>query len=261
MEYTIKKIAHLSGVSARTLRYYDEIGLLQPKRINSSGYRIYGEQEVDRLQQILFYRSLDMKLEEIKQILANPAFQITTALEEHHQHLLEKRAEIDALLYTVEQTLRYQKGEITMTDTQKFEAFKQGKLQENEAKYGQEIREKYGEETIEASNKKFAHLTEEQVKQMAETEQELFTVLSELLNLEAAELEENAADKRKQLQQKAMVLHKQWLSHSWPNYSIEAHQGLAEMYLADERFTAYYDEKVGVGATKELVEAIRNNHE
>ncbi len=67
MEYTIKKMSEISGVSPRTLRFYDEIGLLKPARINSSGYRIYGKKEVDRLQHILFYRTLAFKLEDIQE--------------------------------------------------------------------------------------------------------------------------------------------------------------------------------------------------
>ncbi|MGM0125334.1 hypothetical protein IGI37_002732 [Enterococcus sp. AZ194] len=249
MEYTIKKIAHLSGVSARTLRYYDELGLLKPKRVNSSGYRIYGEEEIDRLQQILFYRSLDMKLEEIKNILDQPDFQIATALEEHHRRLLEKRSAIDALLYTVEQTLRYQKGEIQMSNKDKFEAFKQEQLRKNEAAYGKEIREKYGEQTVVTSNKKFANLTEEQFKEMNDTEEALFEALSELITAEGKDVA---------LQKKVAQLHKQWLSYSWPEYSLEAHKGLAETYLADERFAAYYNGQVGENATNYLVEAIKN---
>ena len=69
MEYTILKLGKLAGVSTRTLRYYDEIGLLKPTRINSSGYRIYGSPEVDRLQQILFYRELGVGLMDIKKIV------------------------------------------------------------------------------------------------------------------------------------------------------------------------------------------------
>ena len=110
MEYTIRKMASLSGVSARTLRYYDEIGLLQPARINSSGYRIYGQAEVNRLQQILFYRELDLKLDEIKEILEQPDFNVEQALYEHQQKLLEKRNEIDRLLASVQQTLQHYKG-------------------------------------------------------------------------------------------------------------------------------------------------------
>ena len=63
MEYTVQKLGQLAGISTRTLRYYDEIGLLKPARINSSGYRIYGATEVNRLQQILFYRELDVSLD------------------------------------------------------------------------------------------------------------------------------------------------------------------------------------------------------
>ena len=68
MEYSIKSLAKLAGISTRTLRYYDEIGLLKPLRINSSGYRIYGDKEVDILQQILFYKALELPLEKIKEI-------------------------------------------------------------------------------------------------------------------------------------------------------------------------------------------------
>ena len=66
MEYTVQKLGKLAGISARTLRYYDEIGILKPARISSSGYRIYGKKEVDLLQQILFYRELGVDLESIK---------------------------------------------------------------------------------------------------------------------------------------------------------------------------------------------------
>ena len=84
MEYSVSKLARLSGVSARTLRYYDEIGLLKPKRVNSSGYRIYGAREVDLLQQILFYREMDLSLDEIKQIIYAADFDVASALEEHY---------------------------------------------------------------------------------------------------------------------------------------------------------------------------------
>ncbi|KHF34438.1 HTH-type transcriptional activator mta [Paenibacillus sp. P1XP2] len=77
MEYTIQKLGRLAGISTRTLRYYDEIGILKPARINSSGYRIYGGDEVNRLQQILFYRELGFQLEDIKAIMDSPSFDRT----------------------------------------------------------------------------------------------------------------------------------------------------------------------------------------
>lgn len=247
MEYTIKKIANLSGVSARTLRFYDEIDLLKPARVNSSGYRIYGQNEVNRLQQILFYREMDLKLEEIKEILDNPDFDVEQALMEHQEKLVAKRQEIDRLLASVQQTMKYYKGEIEMSDQEKFTAFKEQKVAENEAKYGKEIREKYGEETVERSNKKYLNLTEEQMQEMAETEVQLFEKIG--VYLEQPEIESDVA-------KEIFRLHKKWLSYTWPTYSAEAHKGLGMMYIADERFTAYYDEKHD-GAAQVLNDAIQ----
>src|SRR5690606_5116832 len=102
MEYTVQKLGRLAGVSTRTLRYYDEIGLLKPGRINSSGYRIYGREEVDRLQQILFYRELGVSLENIRSMLSAAAFDSAEALRAHYVELLDRRAQIDQLIRNVE---------------------------------------------------------------------------------------------------------------------------------------------------------------
>lgn len=75
MEYTVQKLSKLAGISTRTLRYYDEIGILKPARINSSGYRIYSQKEIDRLQQILFYKELGVDLESIKKYVVITRFQ------------------------------------------------------------------------------------------------------------------------------------------------------------------------------------------
>lgn len=248
MEYTIKKLAQLSGVSTRTLRYYDEIDLLKPARVNSSNYRIYGLEEVDRLQQILFYRSLDMKLEDIKLSLDQTDFNIQHTLEEHYQELIKKRAHIDQLLLTVEKTLAYHKGEEMMTDTEKFLAFKEQKLAENEAQYGKEIRSKYGDKTIDSSNKNWLNLSEAEFNRMTEVEQDLCHSLTKVLESGNLDTDDTTLVYEK---------HKEWLSFSWETYTKEAHVGLAEMYVADERFTAYYDERCGEGATIILRDIIK----
>ncbi|KMT21973.1 MerR family transcriptional regulator [Clostridium cylindrosporum] len=235
MEYTIKTLAQMAGISSRTLRYYDEIGLLKPSRINSSGYRIYGQREVDLLQQILFYKSIEMKLEEIQHIISHPNFDINKSLMEHHQRLIDKRNELDKLILTVEKTLAYNKGEIIMSDKEKFQGFKKEKLAENEEMYGNEIREKYGRETVEASNKKFMNMSEGDFENMKEIENQMFKSLSEVVK--TSDLDSQAA---KDVYEK----HKAWLSFSWENYSKEAHIGLAEMYVADERFAKYYNDRL-----------------
>src|SRR5699024_9397388 len=90
MEYTVSQLAKISEISSRTLRYYDEIGLLKPAKINSSGYRIYEETEVDRLQQILFYCELDISLEEIKKIISEQTFNQTIELKNNYDNLIIK---------------------------------------------------------------------------------------------------------------------------------------------------------------------------
>lgn len=247
MEYTIKKLSELAGVTSRTLRHYDAIGLLKPKRINSSNYRIYGSKEVERLQQILFYREFDLPLEEIKRILDDSHYDTEGSLLAHRQALLQKRQRLDLLLQTIDRTLADQRGERTMTDKEKFEGFKKKQLQENEKNYGEEIRERYGADTVEKSNQKFASLTEEQ-------HQKLQLMANQILADLKTELQ--TGDPTSKEAHALAALHKEWLTYTWPSYTKEAHRGLADMYVADERFTSYYDEPAGIGAAQFLRDAI-----
>ncbi|PWK13126.1 MerR family transcriptional regulator [Tumebacillus permanentifrigoris] len=234
MEYTVQKLGQLAGVSTRTLRYYDEIGILKPARINSSGYRIYGPAEVDRLQQILFYRELGVALEHIKEIMTAPSYNGAQALREHRDQLLDKRKQLDLLIANVEKTIASTEGSMTMTDREKFEGFKQNMIDENEKKYGTEIREKYGDDAIDKSNAKLKNMTQAEHDEVTRLATEVTSTLAEAFK---------TGDPASDLAQKAADLHKQWLSYYWTSYSKEAHAGLAQMYVDDERFKAYYDEK------------------
>ncbi|MNB85907.1 HTH-type transcriptional activator mta [compost metagenome] len=234
MEYTVQKLGAMAGISTRTLRYYDELGLLRPARINSSGYRIYGQAEVNLLQQILFYRELGLTLEAIRDIVTSPSFDGSRALQEHHEKLLQRRQQLDVLIANVEQTLAESEGRITMSNEAKFEGFKQKLIQENEQKYGQEIREKYGEEAVEKSNRMVKNMTEEQYAALQQLEADMFAALEQAME---------EGDSASELAQKAAGLHRQWLSFYWDTYTKEAHAGVAQMYVDDERFTAYYDKR------------------
>lgn len=247
MEYTVQKLAQLAGVSSRTLRYYDEIGILKPARTNSSGYRIYGQKEVDRLQQILFYRELGISLDQIKEIITAPAFDAADALKEHREKLLEKRKQLDLLITNVEKTIASAEGRTTMSDKEKFEGFKKKMIEDNEKQYGKEIREKYGEETVEKSNAKLMNMTREEHEAVAKLAEEINRTLDQAME---------TGDPAGELAQKAAGLHKQWITYYWSEYSKEAHAGLAEMYVADERFKAYYD-KIRQGAAEFLRDAIK----
>ena len=138
-------------------------------------------------------------------------------------------------------------GEKKMSNKEKFEGFKQEKLARNESEYGKEIREKYGEKTVEASNKKFGNMSEEDYKKMQEVEAVMFSALKEVISTK--DLDSASA-------KMVFEKHKEWLSFTWPDYSGEAHVGLAEMYVADERFAKYYNDRAGDEAAQMLRDII-----
>ncbi len=234
MEYTVQKLGKIAGISTRTLRYYDEIGILKPARINSSGYRIYGRPEVDRLQQILFYRELGVSLDNIKNIIADPSFDGTAALRQHREQLLAKREQLEMLIANIDKTIAVSEGRTTMTDNEKFEGFKQKLLDENEEKYGEEIRKKYGNDQVNKSNRKIKNMTKEQYDEVEKLGNEVLKTLKEAFS---------TGDPAGELAQKAADLHRQWLCFFWDSYNKEAHAGIVQMYVDDPRFTAYYDKE------------------
>ena len=246
MEYTVKKLGMLAGISTRTLRYYDEIGLLKPARTNSSGYRIYGQSEVDKLQQILFYRELGIELDRIKVLLNDPTYDAIHALREHRTKLLDQRAQLDLLIANVDKTIGAKEGRNTMSDKEKFAGFKQNLIEENERKYGKEIRENYGNERIDQSNRMLQNRTQEDYEKVTYLAEQVHETLAEAFKI---------GDPSSVVAQKAADLHKQWLTYYWSEYSKEAHAGVAQMYVDDERFKAYYD-KDQDGVAEFLREAI-----
>ena len=249
MEYTVQQLAKLSGVSKRTLHYYDEIDLLKPKTIRSNGYRIYGSEEVTRLQQILFFKSFGLSLTEIQTIMAQDKAIIYQALQSQQLKLIQQKISLEQQIQALSQTLQEYQGEITMTDQEKFKYFKQQKLAENEKKYGQEIREKYGEEAIQKSNQKWLNLAPEQFETMQQAEKTLIQNLNSLLT--------HPQSLPNDLAQSAFLAHKTWLSTVTPFYNTIYHQNLAEMYQSDERFRTYYDEKTIAPSTDLLAEIIK----
>lgn len=249
MEYTVNKLAKISNLSARTLRYYDEINLLSPARINSSGYRIYGEEEVKKLQQILFYRELGFSLKEIDSIMSSNTFDYKAALGEHLQALLLERQRLDQLISNVTKTMASMEGRYNMKDEEKFNGFQDEIIDRNERLYGNELRDKYGEKTLLDSNQKIREMSK---KQYCEVEELLERQLKTLK--EAYQEGNPKGDKAME----ACDLHRQWIEHYWPAgmYTKEAHLGLGKMYVEDERFKEFY-ENVAVGITSFFEQALQ----
>jgi DNA-binding transcriptional MerR regulator len=236
----------MSGVSARTLRYYDEIGLLKPVRVASSGYRIYGQRELDILQQILFYRELGFALEEIKRFISAPGFNREQAFTSHLTELHKKRERLDSLINNVTKSIAAMKGATIMQDHEKFEGFKQSLIDENERKYGAETRGKYGDTAVDESAAKLKGLTLEQYNEGERLRLEMESALKAAFD---------SGDPAGEPAQKACDLHREWLCVFYPKYSKEYHKGLGEMYVADERFRENYD-KLAPGCTEFFRDAI-----
>src|SRR5690625_51706 len=215
MEYTVKQLANLSGVSSRTIRYYDKIDLLKPARLSRSRYRMYGEKEVSKLQQILFYREMALPLKTIKKIMDKPTFDEEKALEEHFVALRNERQRIDKLIWTVQRTLKEKRGELSMSDQEKFEAFKAKQVQENEEKFGKELEELYDEEMIQESNRMYESLTEEEMENLQKTAKQILEDLKE-----AHETGDPAGEKA----QNVVKMHREWLKYTWPTYTKEMHR-------------------------------------
>lgn len=247
VRYSVHELAKLSGVSVRTLHHYDSIGLLRPHRADNS-YRVYGQAEVDRLQQILLYREVGLGLADIKALLDDAGFDAERALADHLARLMEQRKRMDRLIASVEKTLASRKGATIMSDREKFEGFKKNLVDENEKRYGKEARAAYGDEAVDASNAKMMGMTEEQYT----ATQDIEAAMKEAL---LAGMEQG--DPAGACAQQAADLHRQWLTAFWKDgqYSKAAHKGLAEMYVADERFKQYYD-AIAPGAAEFLRDAI-----
>ncbi len=248
MDYTVHQLAELAGISKRTLRYYEDLGLLSPCRINHNQYRRYTSDDVDCLQQILFYKTLGIPLQKIKALLTAAGYDKKAALETQLAELYDQKVQLDRLIENVRQTIATLKGESKMQDIDKFEGLKQKLLQENEDKYGQEVRQKFGQVAVDASYAKVKGMSQEKYHRMEELTQEFNQTLR------AALLEKDPAG---ELAQKACALHKEWLLLFWPreSYTGKAHRALAQGYLDDARFTAYY-EQIAPGSALFLRDAL-----
>ncbi len=231
----VKEVADLVGISVRTLHHYDEIRLLIPEEITEAGYRLYSDENLETLQQILFFKELGFPLKKIKEILTSPTFNRQEALEMHRKMLLEKRSRLDKMIGTIEKTMQYSKGEIQMSNKEKFEGFDFSKNP-----YEQEARERWGDKAVNEANEKAAN--------MSTFDKEKFNDI--YLNL--ASLRQLSPDSNE-----AQAGIKEWylFLNKMGNYSLEAFKGLGQMYVDDERFTKNIDQ-FGEGLAKFMRDAM-----
>jgi DNA-binding transcriptional MerR regulator len=221
----INEVAKLTGISVRTLHYYDGIGLLHPCEVTETGYRLYDEKDLDCLQQILFFRELDFPLKDIQELINNPAFDKHKALENHKKLLLLKRNRCNDLIALVDKTL---KGDADMS----FKEFDSSEIEAAQKKYADEVKEKWGntDAYAESKRKTSKYSKEDWAKITAEAD-EIFENFAANMSKSpnAPEVQKLVAD---------------WQAHITKHYyncTKEILAGLGEMYVQDERFTQNID--------------------
>ena len=218
----VKEVSKLTGISIRTLHHYDAIGLLTPDDLTEAGYRLYSDENLSALQQILFFRELGFPLKKIKELLDSPSFDQQEAFELQRKMLIEKRSQLDGMIETIEKTIQHGKGAYQMTNEEKFKGFDFSKNP-----YEQEARERWGDKAVDESNKKAAQFGPEYGKEM----NRIYFNLAELRHLspESDEAQEAIGE---------------WfnLLNKMVSHSLEAFEGLGQMYVADERFTKNIDQ-------------------
>lgn len=248
MKYTIKEISDIAGVSKRTLRYYDEIDLLNPVSYTESNYRIYNESSLDILQQILIFKSLDIDLSTIRKIINASDFNIIDTLYSNYEAIGKKKERLDNIQQLIKTTITSYEREITMTNDERFSALKEQSITDNDDKYGDEIRNKYGDAIVEDSYTKMRKMTKYQIKQADDFAEAIKLKLKEIVDVYPVSSIEAM---------KLCEMHQKWITLYWPVYQKDAHMQLVEMYLEDERFSAYY-EKIIKGATLYLRDAMKH---
>jgi MerR family transcriptional regulator, thiopeptide resistance regulator len=210
----------------RTLHYYDEIGLLKPDFIRPNGYREYGDKAVMKLQQILFYRELDMSLNEIKMIVANSDFNIMEALQAHKQALGRRVERLNGLISTVDNTILHLKGKKEMSKKQLFAAFSE----EEEKKYAAEAEQMYDPEIVRASQKKWKTYSKEDKQRIGEEGNAAYEAIVAAIPLGPGSPDAQAG----------VDLWRKHMDYFWTP-KPEQLLGLAEMYNTDARFKANFD--------------------
>ncbi len=238
MSYTVGQVAGLAGVTVRTLHHYDEIGLLTPGGRSGAGYRRYGDTDLERLAQIMFYRELGFSLDEITVMLDDPAADPRTHLSRQHALLSGRVARLRQMVEAVEKAMEAQKMGISLTPEERFEVFGD----DDPSRYADEAEQRWGDTDA---------YRESQRRTRTYGKQDWLTIKSEateVTNAMAALMAAGtpaASPEARALAER----HRQHISRWFYDCTYQIHRGLADMYTTDPRFTATYDEVAPVLAT------------
>lgn len=230
VSYSVGQVAGLAGVTVRTLHHYDEIGLLPPSDRNHAGHRRYGEDDLDRLQQILFYRELGFPLDEVAVLLDDPDADPQEHLRRQHDLLTTRIGTLQKMAAAVAHTMEARRMNVRLTPQERFEVFGDFDPEEHVA----EARERWGDTAAyQESRRRAAAYTKDDWKRLTAEFDAIHHRMAELLGRgvppDAAEAMDVAEE------------HRRFISGAYYDCTYEIHAGLGEMYVTDERFTATYE--------------------
>jgi DNA-binding transcriptional MerR regulator len=237
-------------VSVRTLHHYDEIGLLRPSGRSHAGYRLYGERDLERLQQILFFRELEFPLEEIVRILDDPDFDVRSALRMQRQMLTEKAGRLGALIKAVDAAisrLAPEKGARTMSQEDVFAVWREFKQED----YEEEARERWGEtDAYQESKRRTARYTKQDWEALGKESAAIYVKMMALMDAGTPATATEAME--------AAEEHRQHITRWFYPCPRDMHRGLGELYVNDGRFTANID-RMKPGLSEYLRQAFAAN--
>lgn len=246
MPLTVGQMAELAGVTVRTLHHYDGMGLLTPGTRSAAGYRLYEDADCERLQEILFYRELGLGLDEIKSMLQDPEYDRAGALRDQRNLLALRRDRLQTMIGAVETALDAHKKGKTMTREEMFEVFGDFDPEVHEA----EVEERWAGPALEQSKRRTKSYNKDQWKEAMAEGESIATELAECLRNGGAPDDQASMDLAEQ--------HRLHIDRWFYECSHKMHAGLGDMYVADPRFTEYY-EKRAPGLAEFMRSAIHAN--
>jgi DNA-binding transcriptional MerR regulator len=247
VSYSVGQVAELATVTVRTLHHYDQIGLLSPSERSTAGYRRYSEPDLERLQRILFYRELGFSLETIANILDDPGADAAEHLRRQYKLLTEQLVRVQAMVAAVESAMEARKMGISLTPEEQFEVF--GEF--TPADHAEEAEQRWGDtDAWKESQRRTAAYTKEDWLRIKADGDALSRRLAAAFTSGVAADSEAGMDLAEE--------HRQGISQTFYDCTYEAHRGLGDMYLADDRFARNY-EPLAPGLTQWLRDAIHAN--
>lgn len=226
MAYTVKVVADMAGISVRTLHHYDQIGLLKPASTSAAGYRLYSQADLERLQQILFFRELGFTLREIKRILESPGFDRRKALAAHRELLEEKRRRLERLIASIDRTIDALERGVSMDGKMMFDGFDEKKL----AEYREEARARWGE-VVDESYRRTEKYTKADWAAIGAESDEINRAMAEMMDREPTDPEV----------QRRIGQWYRLINDRFYECTPEMFRGLGDGYVEDSRFTEFYD--------------------